>query len=130
MLWWIFGIVLLVGLLLVVVGVQLDRDKTGMSGMMMAILSALIGGTCLLVAGGNKIYIGQQFADVASLRESAARVDLQTSEDIYGKVADFNRELARIQWANRRWWEDPFIPDEWDTVSVIPIRQKESKGDR
>ena len=113
-----------VGALVARVGLNRDNGFFWAAGMMVGVGGVLVLALSGSLACGQKIYMGQTLADIEALKDAAARVDIQQSEDIYGKVADFNRELARYQWANQRWWEDPFIPDEWDTVTAIPLERQ------
>lgn len=119
----ILGCVVLVCAVVSAWAMQADWNGLSAASFTVAVCAAGLLGLCAFVATMEKVYIGQALADAASLRESAALVDPDKSEDVFGKVADFNRDLAQKKWSNRTWWEGPFIPDEWDTVSVIPIRR-------
>lgn len=87
---------------------------------------AWVGGLALIImaigAGVNKAGVQGELAGVEQLRLTASQVDLRASEDVAGKVADFNRSLASAKWMNQQWWGDAFVPDEWDTVAFIPVR--------
>lgn len=91
-----------------------------MSGALVALVSVImvIGCACA------KFSVPADLAEVAELRRIAQAIDLNASEDIAGKVADFNVSLASRQWWNRNVWGDPFIPDEWDTVRVIAVPER------
>lgn len=98
--------------------------RSAMGIFMVSFLAGVMLTVAACGAGCDKLSVQGKLASVAALRQAAAAVDLEQSEDIYGKVADFNSELASQQWLNRQWWGDAFVPDEWDTVQAIPISRK------
>jgi len=122
----------LVGALLVVVAFAIYRitqdrwnawEVVGWFGLFVA----LIGATILVIAGAvaiaNQATITGDLAQIAQLRAAAHDVDLSASEDVAGKVADFNVTLASTKWWNKTWLGDPFIHDAYDTISYIPMRR-------
>jgi hypothetical protein len=80
-----------------------------------------LGGVLCLPAAINRIGVGGELVQIAALRSAASRVDLASSEDIFGKVADVNQLIASNQWYRRQWWASEFVAAEWDTVTPIPI---------
>ena len=81
----------------------------------------------LLVCWVQKATVSVDIARVQELRAMAAAVDLDASEDIAGKVADFNMELVGAQRYNRWWFFDPFIPDEWTAQRTIAVPMRGAK---
>jgi hypothetical protein len=111
----VLGAIVVVG---VILSFKYDYQEVGAA-------LALVGAIVLLLtagpAGCAKATIQGELTSVAVLRASAKAVDLNSSEDVYGKVVDFNQQLAQNKWMNQQWWGDPFVPDEWDTVTAIPV---------
>ena len=58
---------------------------------------------------------------IEQLRSDIADIDGPASEDVVGQATVWNQKIRSMQAYNDRWWGDPFIPDEWDRVSVLPI---------
>ncbi len=58
---------------------------------------------------------------IEQLRSDIANIDGPASEDVVGQATAWNQTIRSMQAYNDRWWGDPFIPDEWDRVSVLSI---------
>jgi hypothetical protein len=101
----------------------IDHDLEAVFAVLVTVI--VIGGGGLLIAliglGFEKANIHGSLLQAEALREAAAAVDVRQSEDIYGKVVDFNIDLAGKKWLNQRWWGDPFVIDEWMDVQPIPV---------
>ena len=59
--------------------------------------------------------------EIEQLRSDMADIPGPASEDVVGQATTWNQTIRRMQAYNSRWWGDPFIPDAWDRVSVLPI---------
>lgn len=59
--------------------------------------------------------------EIEQLRSDMAGVTGEASEDVLGQATTWNQTIRRMQAYNARWWGDPFIPDDWDDVAVLPI---------
>lgn len=55
------------------------------------------------------------------VRHAVEALGCTGSEDVLGSAAEFNATVESNKLWNTRWLADPFIPDGWDTVSVIDI---------
>ena len=116
--------IIIFSIALVLVLIAYHREGEIQSNWFVASLLVFAFGIAMLgTAWVIKFYMPNDLARIRALRDAANQVDLNRSEDIYGKVADFNIELASLQWQNRLWWSDPFIPDGWDTVTAIPVHK-------
>ncbi len=58
---------------------------------------------------------------VEQLRSDIADIAGVASEDVVGQATSWNQTIRSMQAYNDSWWGDPFIPDEWDSVSPLPI---------
>lgn len=112
----------LLGLVIYRAGEFYNSALPEMAGVFTAGIGILTLIVMLIVAGATKATVQGDLAQAAQLRQAAASVDLQASEDVAGKVADFNQALAAAKWQNKQWWGDAFVPDEWDSVAYIPVR--------
>lgn len=110
------GVLFLIGITLLR---NYDTEIWGMILSTVAGLTLFIGG---LVVITNQVSVHAELAAVEQLRSAAEQVNLQASEDVLGKVVDFNTNLASLKWYNKQWWADPFVPDAWESVPPINIR--------
>ena len=121
---WIVLLLVAVAVVLMIAGFSIENELVGTAAFMVGIaviLSLLIS---LSIAGLAKLSVGADLAEVAELRRVAQSVDIRASEDVAGKVADFNVALRSAQWWNHTIVGNPFIPDEWDTVQVIAMPER------
>ena len=86
-----------------------------------AICSVLLLLILALVALLNLWQFTPHMAELAQLRQAAVRLECSASEDVMGKAADWNMTIQSRKVWNGRLLADPFIPNGWDTVSVIDI---------
>lgn len=123
----IFWAVLVIPIALLAAWWGISCRQEGPPGHFLPLISLFLLGiaaiTCVCAAGCEKAAVQGSILSVEQLRQSASTVDLQASEDVFGKVTDFNQMLAEMKWQNEQWWGDPFIPDEWMAVAPIPIKQ-------
>ena len=111
-------------LLLFVAGLLLlKKYDTEMWGIVISLITGLALFGCGLAAVTNHASVQADLAAMYQLRSAAERVDLQASEDVLGKVVDFNTSLASLKWYNNQWWADPFIPDVWNDVEFIEVNK-------
>jgi len=79
--------------------------------------------SCFLIAGANRCDFRTARVEIEQLRKDAAKIDLSSSEDVMGKVADFNMKIKSNQYWNGVVWADIFIPDGWDDIREIEIKK-------
>lgn len=89
----------------------------GMGGILGLAITGLLG----LVAVVNLWEFQPDMAKMRQVRLATERLGCLASEDVVGKAADWNQETESNKLWNRRWLADPFIPDGWDSVTVIVI---------
>jgi hypothetical protein len=65
-------------------------------------------------------YVGAS-PEIEQLRSDMIGLSGAASEDVLGQATQWNQRIRRMQAYNARWWGDPFIPDAWDQVAVLPI---------
>ena|GEM_PF-6766617 len=66
---------------------------------------------------------------IEQLRSDIAGISGKASEDVIGQATAWNQTIRSMQAYNDRWWGNPFIPDEWDEVELLPIpRTKTASG--
>ena len=58
---------------------------------------------------------------IEQLRSDMARIAGPASEDVIGQATSWNQKIRTLQAYNDRWWGDPFIPDDWDSVQLLSI---------
>jgi hypothetical protein len=63
--------------------------------------------------------------EVEQLRSDMKYVATAASEDVMGQATKWNQTIRRMQAYNAQWWGDPFIPDDWDAVALLPIPDQE-----
>ena len=83
-------------------------------------------GFCLflscLVATINKITVPAEITKIEQLRIDTKDVDIRASEDVLGLVVNTNMKIKSQQYFNTKWWSCLFVPDEWDSIKLIPVR--------
>ena len=62
---------------------------------------------------------------IEQLRSDMARITGAASEDVMGQATSWNQKIQSLRAYNSRWWGDPFIPDGWNRIAVLPIPRKE-----
>ena len=68
----------------------------------------------------NHTTIPNSQAKIEQLRKDAASVDPAQAEDVIGQVAEWNQTIRSNQVWNDSFWGF-LIPDEWDSIEVIPV---------
>ncbi len=64
--------------------------------------------------------------EIEQLRYDMAGISGSASEDVVGQATAWNQTIRRMQAYNAQWWGDPFIPDQWESVSPLPVRDPSS----
>lgn len=103
--------------LFVVGGIFLDSEGLIVIGVMMALVTFLASSVAVLAM----LSFEPDMAALRETRDAAARLGCQASEDVLGKAVDWNQTMTSNRAWNERWIIDPFVPDGWDTVTVIEI---------
>jgi hypothetical protein len=99
-----------------------NRGHTGESDAFIAMAVALfLVGIAWCIIGIVYWSFAPDQARIAEVRAATARLQCAASEDILGKATDWNVTIQGKRVWNRRWIADPFIPDGWDTTSLIVI---------
>ncbi len=66
---------------------------------------------------------------VEQLRSDIGDIDGLACEDVVGQATTWNQTIRSMQAYNDSWWGDPFIPDEWDSVSLLPIPRADTTSE-
>ncbi len=69
------------------------------------------------------LFVGASPA-IEQLRSDMNRIESPISEDVIGQATKWNQKIRIMQAYNKRWWGDPFIPDSWNSVPLLPIPKK------
>jgi len=73
---------------------------------------------------GNRIGVIGDMEAIEQLRRDVKHIDLQSNEDVMGKVADWNMRIVSERRYNQMWLFDWTIPDRWDTIELINVEGK------
>ena len=65
---------------------------------------------------------------IEQLRSDINNISGMSSEDVVGQATQWNQRIRTMQAYNATWWGAPFIPDEWDSVEVLPVPKIASAG--
>ena len=71
-------------------------------------------------------YVGD-IEEIQQLHSDMDKLDDPISSDVVGQATAWNQTIRRMQAYNSMWWGDPFVPDEWDDVSLLPIATDEEE---
>lgn len=126
------GIFLIIGALfgLSYLGYKTTKDDDHPFVILPAIIGLIVWFFSGIILISNHLTATSDIARIESLRETVSRVSPESSEDVYGQVADVNKGLASARAYNKAWWSDWFIPDSLADVKPIDIgRAKMGEGD-
>jgi len=76
----------------------------------------------LLTAGSGFLCFDADKTEIEQLRLAAETAQYGENEDILGMVAETNQNIAVKQQYNRKWWAGWAIPDGWDLIEPIDIK--------
>lgn len=96
-------------------------EFVGMLALTVAILAGLFVLVSVVACGVDKITMPATRARYEALSAAATLAKCGENEDIMGKVADWNVELAKIQATNKIPVVSWFVADEYDSLRTIPI---------
>jgi hypothetical protein len=77
----------------------------------------------LIVMAVNYTSMPGYMAEIEQLRADAAVVDPQQAEDVIGQVTQWNQTIESSKTYNAQWWSGWTLPDEWDSIELIPVPQ-------
>ena len=69
-------------------------------------------------------------AEIEQLRSDAEKVRFGESEDVVGQIAAWNQTIKRMQRYNNLWWADWLVPDGWDDVEIIRVKEAPAERER
>ncbi|MBN1910015.1 MAG: hypothetical protein JW818_09770 [Pirellulales bacterium] len=58
---------------------------------------------------------------IEQLRADINDISGVSSEDAIGQATQWNQRIRTLQAYNAQWWGNPFIPDAWNDIELIPI---------
>ena len=76
-----------------------------------------------VVAIIERIKVYGDIAEINQLRLDASKVNALESEDVRGQVVEINRVIVKKKMYNNIWWSAFIIPNAWDKVEIIEIKQ-------
>lgn len=100
----------------------MDSDVPIIGCAVLLCVGLIVGLLLFIMWIGNALSFPATQVRIEQLRQDAAHVDLQASEDVYGQVVETNQTIVANQKWNESWAFGWLIPDEWDDIPLIEVQ--------
>lgn len=96
-------------------------------GIVVLVVGAVLGFVLLLAVFAyimERTALPGDLAQIEQLRMDSVDLDPSQAEDVIGQITVWNQTIRQKQALNDQWWAAIIVPDEWDSVELIPVPRR------